>query len=138
MCIKKTDCSSVYKLQFGHPPSSSRRRLMYIVPMYTCVITRVCCTCFAGLAGFLDGRQATATGGRAVCWWKRRGRTPVLRVLRVRRRRPVATAGRSARDRTDHPTTRHHVRGPAQGSQPSRLVRLVDGSRIFRYVYTKR
>jgi len=103
--------------------------------MYTCVKTLVFCTYFTGLADFLGGRQAAATGGRIVYWWQRGRRAPVLHVLRVRRQRSASTTGRSTRDLTGHTSTWHHVRGPPQGSQRSRLVGLVIGCRVFRYVY---
>jgi len=103
--------------------------------MYTCVKTLVYCIYFTGLADFLGGRQAATTGGRVFYWWQRGRRAPVLHVLRVRRQRSASTADRSTRDHAGHPSTRLHVRGTPQGSQRSRLVGLVSGRRVFRYVY---
>lgn len=103
--------------------------------MYTCVKTSVCCIYFAGLTSFLDGRQAAATGGRDVYWWQRGRRASVRHVLRVRRQWSATTDGWCARDCTGHPSTRHHVRGPPQGSQRSWLVGLVGGRRVCWYVY---
>lgn len=85
-----------------------------------------------GFAGIVDRCAAAASGGRAR---QQRGRrAPVHRVVHVRRRSASSATGRRVDCRAAHAATRRHVRGPSPGPKRSRLVRLVAGRRVLRYV----
>lgn len=79
----------------------------------------------------MDGSTTATTSDRTVdrhqqCrWWAQ-----VYYVAHVWRWRTAAANWR----RTVISGTRNHVRGPSSGSQHSRLVRMVVGSRVLRYV----